>query len=196
MNTKRNGFTLMELMVCIAIIAVLAALLLTAAGPVRERARQTTCISNLHQLGLSVEMYRYDYDGAEAVRGVAMTYSQLGLPEAGWLFPGKGSEKYITDRRILFCPDYHGSIPIKRLAWTYIWAPGPDTHRPPGQRFSDEILRWGSRASIVACDQHNALLGVDSLEQPRWTKMRMIILRLDGAVDNELVPVRESPENY
>ena len=58
---KKNGFTLIELLVVVAIIAMLAALLLPALSAARERARRTTCMSNLRQFSLAYEMYAEDY---------------------------------------------------------------------------------------------------------------------------------------
>jgi prepilin-type N-terminal cleavage/methylation domain-containing protein len=59
----RTGFTLMELLIVIAIIALLSALLLPALSRGREKARQTVCIGNLRQLGLAARMYWDDHDG-------------------------------------------------------------------------------------------------------------------------------------
>src|SRR5713226_9587436 len=61
-QTGRGGFTLIELLVVIAIIAILAAILFPVFAQAREKARQTTCASNMKQMGLALEMYRQDYD--------------------------------------------------------------------------------------------------------------------------------------
>ena len=56
------GYTLIELLVVIAIIAVLAAILFPVFAQAREKARQTTCASNLRQIGMAFAMYTEDYD--------------------------------------------------------------------------------------------------------------------------------------
>jgi len=58
----KKGFTLIELLVVIAIIAILAAILFPVFAKVREKARQTSCLSNEKQLGLAFVQYAQDYD--------------------------------------------------------------------------------------------------------------------------------------
>jgi len=61
MRLLRRGFTLIELLVVIAIIAILAAILFPVFAQAREKARQTSCLSNLKQSGTATLMYVQDF---------------------------------------------------------------------------------------------------------------------------------------
>lgn len=60
---RRVGFTLVELLVAVAIIAVIAALLLPAISQVRSLANSTTCSNNLRQIGAGFAAYETDWEG-------------------------------------------------------------------------------------------------------------------------------------
>jgi prepilin-type N-terminal cleavage/methylation domain-containing protein/prepilin-type processing-associated H-X9-DG protein len=62
MRRKELAFTLIELLVVIAIIAILAAILFPVFAQAREKARQTSCLSNMKQITLAFVMYIQDYD--------------------------------------------------------------------------------------------------------------------------------------
>jgi prepilin-type N-terminal cleavage/methylation domain-containing protein/prepilin-type processing-associated H-X9-DG protein len=62
LQCKSRGFTLIEILVVIAIIAILAAILFPVFARARENARRASCLSNIKNLGLAVMMYTQDYD--------------------------------------------------------------------------------------------------------------------------------------
>jgi prepilin-type N-terminal cleavage/methylation domain-containing protein/prepilin-type processing-associated H-X9-DG protein len=60
---RSRGFTLIELLVVIAIIAILAAILFPVFSKAREKARQSSCLNNMKQMGIGVIGYVQDWDG-------------------------------------------------------------------------------------------------------------------------------------
>ncbi|HEY3332781.1 MAG TPA: DUF1559 domain-containing protein [Capsulimonadaceae bacterium] len=110
-STKlRRGFTLIELLVVIAIIAILAAILFPVFATAREKARQTSCASNLKQLGLGVLQYVSDYDEIYPAGQFASMYG----PGCGWIgqiYP------YVKSSGVFGCPSDTTVVP--NLSDTY-----------------------------------------------------------------------------
>ena len=98
------GFTLIELLVVIAIIGILAALLLPVLSKAKEKARLTTCVSNLRQVNLAIRLYADDYKDALPVlpdpnpypNGVGAYYKQLVKGNLGLTGPASPDETVFT----------------------------------------------------------------------------------------------------
>ena len=67
MNTKKQGFTLIEMLIVITILSTLAAIIFPVFESVRRNARQAVSISNLKQCGMALLMYCDDYNGPEDI---------------------------------------------------------------------------------------------------------------------------------
>jgi prepilin-type N-terminal cleavage/methylation domain-containing protein/prepilin-type processing-associated H-X9-DG protein len=82
---RQRGFTLIELLVVIAIIAILAAILFPVFAQARSKARQTSSLSNIKQVGLASNMYLQDYDETfVAAYLIAPSNNAYGFVEPLW----------------------------------------------------------------------------------------------------------------
>ncbi|MEN6303606.1 MAG: DUF1559 domain-containing protein [Armatimonadia bacterium] len=101
---QRRGFTLIELLVVIAIIAILAAILFPVFAKAREKARQSSCLSNVKQIMLAVLQYAQDYDERTPLAYSGGTGFPLNWndPVAGRLVP------YIKNSQVWACPSMAG----------------------------------------------------------------------------------------
>jgi prepilin-type N-terminal cleavage/methylation domain-containing protein/prepilin-type processing-associated H-X9-DG protein len=111
----RRGFTLIELLVVIAIIAILAAILFPVFAKAREKARQTSCLSQVRQLNTACLSYAQDYDEALPWRWISASavdnFTLVITP-------------YIKNTQIFTCPSYKGtqSYNPATLIWgSYGW---------------------------------------------------------------------------
>ena len=84
MFNLKKGFTLIELLVVIAIIAILAAILFPVFAQAREKARQTSCLSNLKQLGTATQLYIDDYEETYPPAGLCNYEDALGIGDSGY----------------------------------------------------------------------------------------------------------------
>lgn len=108
---NQRGFTLIELVVVVTVIAVLAAILIPALSRAQEAARRATCQSNLQQLGLALKMFAQEDRDNELP--TLKKWSSSGTypavcdePNTGELiFETRGMyPQYLTDSRLLTCP--------------------------------------------------------------------------------------------
>ncbi len=101
MNRPRTSraFTLIELLVVIAIIAILAAILFPVFAKAREKARQSSCLSNVKQITLAVMQYAGDYD-----ESYVPSYIQMNGPANDRWF--ELLDPYVKNRQVFSCPSY------------------------------------------------------------------------------------------
>lgn len=93
----RAAFTLIELLIVVAIIAILAAILFPVFARARENARRSSCQSNLKQLGLAILQYTQDYDERYVPPSIPFpTICNAGAYEL--------LDPYLKTQLILFCP--------------------------------------------------------------------------------------------
>ena len=96
----RRGFTLIELLVVIAIIAILAAILFPVFAKAREKARQTTCASNLKQIGTALAMYTQDYDECWPANAGPDRLTKVSYD--GWV--ANALVPYVKNWQVYYCP--------------------------------------------------------------------------------------------
>jgi len=95
---RSRGFTLIELLVVIAIIAILASILFPVFAQAREKARATSCLSNMKQISLGVLQYVQDYD---EVMVIAHNCSASPEPTVTWFCSGNGDARLDWDEAVL-----------------------------------------------------------------------------------------------
>jgi prepilin-type N-terminal cleavage/methylation domain-containing protein len=142
---KRRGFTLVELLVVIGIIAILISLLLPALRRARAQANKISCLSNLHQIGVYLQMYQSQFNGKLPIYSLAQMawynyfmyspafkgYTGLGLLGPPNILPKPGSE----GGRVFYCPvaktiyttnDFNYMDPANP-GWSNPWYPVPNS---------------------------------------------------------------------
>jgi prepilin-type N-terminal cleavage/methylation domain-containing protein len=126
---NRRGFTLVELLVVIGIIALLLAILLPALSRIRETSRRALCLSNISQLGQAVLIYAHDNKdhlpdaGSGNAPDALLSPRAVGLPAwttfgpDTYVLPSIGQllQKYLSQgNRLWICP----SAPSTSFIWT------------------------------------------------------------------------------
>jgi len=131
-RTRRRGFTLVELLVVIGIIALLIGILMPALQRARQQANQVKCAANLHQMGLAMAMYVNQW---KAYPGHA---AQSSVIFAVW--PTRLRSYMNNNQGVFFCPSQESSF-----EWPYNQGGGAGTATvaesrygyTPGERLLD-----------------------------------------------------------
>jgi prepilin-type N-terminal cleavage/methylation domain-containing protein len=179
---RRSGFTLMELLIVIAIIALLAALLWPVFQQARKKSYEPVCINNLRQFHVAFSLYREDY-------GDTARYQALLLP-------------YIRDTRVLHCraDTYkHGAAFAgsdkgdKWIKTSYYY------YRPFSENFIDLLRRADPNHGIAVCILHGKWRNGRQGPGADFDYVgRVLRLRMDGSVSNgyaEILCYREFPDS-
>jgi len=118
---NRRGFTLIELMIVISIIAILALVLFPLYAKAREASRRVSCASNLEQIGMALNMYAQAYDGHYPRRNNDFLA----------LYP------YASSGDVFACPSDNGAPYQERFA------PGLEGAPPPKKMYSSYVYKGG-----------------------------------------------------
>ena len=123
---SRQAFTLIELLVVIAIIAILAAILFPVFAQAREKARQTSCLSNLKQIGTALLMYVQDYDETlplgsymDPTNTSPTPWMNIVDPYVKGGYPTKAADSGTKTYGIYACPSFDPSLIANRPSHSY-----------------------------------------------------------------------------
>ena len=146
-----RAFTLIELLVVIAIIAILAAILFPVFAQAREKARQTSCLSNIKQLTLGFIMYSQDYDETFPQWDWAANYStswgDVGSPNPNnatsiWYY---AIYPYVKNGGVYSCPTDVAKTKFNQNGW-FTWGTRPIGSLPV---LDNAVLSYGANEPLT-----------------------------------------------
>jgi prepilin-type N-terminal cleavage/methylation domain-containing protein/prepilin-type processing-associated H-X9-DG protein len=124
---NRRGFTLIELLVVIGIVGVLVVIVLPSLSRARAQSKQLKCAANLHQIGISLEIYAGTYDDWYPNWSNWHVWGFYGTEQDGTGddFPGPAwterlaSDKSLPDKQIYECPSFPPEVEISYFLSAY-----------------------------------------------------------------------------
>jgi prepilin-type N-terminal cleavage/methylation domain-containing protein/prepilin-type processing-associated H-X9-DG protein len=112
----RSGFTLIEILVVVAIIGILAAILFPVFARARENSRRAACMSNLKQVALAFQQYLQENDNHYPPPPTLSGGVPVGGSSFGWAWTLK---EHVKNEQVFQCP----SVPTK-VSWDNYWMNG------------------------------------------------------------------------
>lgn len=193
-DCERRGFTLVELLVVIGIIAVLIAILMPALAAARQEAQAVQCSSNLRQLGMAIEMYSQEAKGYCITSWMGATGGSYGsLPSYTWR---SMLYRYVNKNKGVFrCPTYDDNVaaPAGALPFAagFSWDPDTNEWGYCGYAANRVHYQQGSPTDPMAGILDNAI-------QPKLTEIKdsTRVIFLTDASNEHGLPSPSSPSGF
>jgi prepilin-type N-terminal cleavage/methylation domain-containing protein/prepilin-type processing-associated H-X9-DG protein len=174
----RDAFTMVEILVVTAIIAIIAALAIPLWQRTQHNSKSAACMNNLRQIGVGVTRYLTEHDQTFPHLAMARENKEQKIPTLDTeLLP------YVGDPKVFACPG-----DTKRLAETtgtsYLW-----NHKLNGQKLNSVTVSFVKSDSI---DQHSRIMVLGDKEgwHP-YLKNKLNVLYADGHASQELTFIDE-----
>jgi len=187
-DSPRNAFTLVELLMVVAIIGVLLALLLPAIQSVRASARRVQCMSNMRQVGLATIQF------CEARQGNFPGSSHtVGSEHEAWIYQ---LGPYMEDlHAVRICPDdLHGIERMKQKQTTYVLNAYVTNEAPAAQAVTNRNrLRQTSQTMVMfeLADKKVPSPQNDHVHSFDWFKpINVAFNKVHQAIQNEITTTR------
>lgn len=225
LNT-RSGLTLLEILVVIAVVALLAALLYPLVVGVRERAANITCSSNLRQISAASVLYSSDNNGDWPPNKVGTIYTQYLIPYLGFFMAHRTHHDFMSSP--LVCPTSQTDLPDSSWRYKGIYTPtnytfeGTDNTVRYGLSYGQNVyapgssagtgnpnrmsVREPSRMMLYMDNNGHYLATIGRVNDPvavHWVKQRhngrVNIAYVDGrieSIDFDDIPTRSPPLSY
>jgi len=165
----RGGFTLIELLVVIAIIAILAAILFPVFSRAREKARQSSCGSNLRQIQLAIAQYTQDYDERHPSTWFTANGQWNDWP-GGYQWQ-EAVLPYVKNQQLFVCPSASNLVYVPDPTPDQADNPWPFTNYPRGGYAGNEAYWDGFCAQGIPANHPFGFRSLAAIAEPAGTFM-------------------------